>query len=388
MFGPDAVEELGDVVGRLGFSRVLIVSDKTLVDSGVVDRVRRPLDAVEFQVGVFGGGEPNPPLYAVDSLVRTAKDFNPDVLIGLGGGSNMDLAKAAATLLAHGGTCHDYAGDQLVPGPVFPLILAPTTAGTGSEVTASAVLNDTEAGRKFGILSNFLRPLVALVDPLLTVSCPPNTTADSGIDALTHAIESFTAVDNAAFPLPEGERTVYQGRHPLGDMLAERAIELIGRHLRRAVSDGSDLEAREGMSLAATLAGMSFSNVGVAVVHALEFSLNEVAHTSHGRGCGLLLPYVMRFNKSVQLQQTAKIAALLGEDVSGLDEETAADRAVDAVDRLKADIGIPATMRDVGVKPEWLPEMAEKAFALKRILRVNPRSVTQEGLAEILHSAL
>ena len=148
------------------------------------------------------------------------------------------------------------------------------------------------------------------------------------------------------------------------------------------------MEAREGMSLAATLAGMAFSNVGVAVVHALEFSLNEVAHTAHGRGCGLLLPYVMRFNKSARLHQTTKIAALLGENVSGLDEETAADRAVDAVHRLNADIGIPATMRDVGVSPKQLPEMAEKAFALKRILRVNPRPVTQEDLAGILQSAL
>ena len=208
------------------------------------------------------------------------------------------------------------------------------------------------------------------------------------MDALTHAVEAYMAVDNEAFPLPEGEQTVYQGRHPLADALAERAIQLIGRYLRRAVSEGSDLEARDGMSLAATLAGMAFSNVGVAVVHALEFSLNEVAHTAHGRGCGLLLPYVMRFNKSARLHQTAKIASLLGEDVSGLDEETAADRAVDAVARLNADIGIPATMRDVGVSPEQLPEMAEKAFALKRILRVNPRPVTQEDLAGILQSAL
>jgi alcohol dehydrogenase class IV len=388
LFGRNALDQLGDVAGRLGFRRVLLATDRPLVETGLADRVREPLAAAGLEVDVFDGGEPNPPLYAIDNLVGMAKDFSPDALVGLGGGSNMDLTKAAATLLAHGGTCHDYAGDQLVPGPVLPVILIPTTAGTGSEVTASAVLNDTEAGRKFAILSNFLRPTIALVDPLLTVSCPASITADAGIDALTHAVEAYMAVDNETFPLPEGERTVYQGRHPLADALAEQSIQLIGRHLRQAVSDGGDLEAREGMSLAATLAGMAFSNVGVAVVHALEFSLNEVAHTAHGRGCGLLLPYVMRFNKSARLHQAAKIAALLGEDVSGLDEEAAADRAVDAVARLNADIGIPATMSEVGVSPEQLPEMAEKAFALKRILRVNPRPVTQDDLAGILQSAL
>ena len=149
---------------------------------------------------------------------------------------------------------------------------------------------------KVGILSNYLRPAAAVVDPLLTVSCPPKVTADSGIDALTHAIEAYTAVDNALFPLPHGERSVYQGRHPFGDMLAERAVGLIGAHLRRAVRDGLDLEAREGMALGATLAGMAFSNVGVAAVHALEYPVGGATHCSHGAGNGLLLPYVMRDN--------------------------------------------------------------------------------------------
>jgi len=255
-------------------------------------------------------------------------------------------------------------------------------------VTAAAVLNDTDAGRKFGILSNHVRPLVAVVDPLLTVSCPPSVTADSGIDALTHAVESYLAIDNETFPLPVGESTVYQGCHPVADVLAEQAIELVGQHLRRAVSDGSDLKAREGMSLAATTAGMAFSNVGVAVVHALEYALGPVAHIPHGRGCGLLLPYVMRFNQSVRIERLAKISILLGEDVSGLDQQAAAERAIEAVVRLKADIGIPATISDVGVKPDDINEMAETAFAVKRILRVNPRQVTQQDLVEILKEAL
>src|SRR5205085_8004550 len=153
----------------------------------------------------------------------------------------------------------------------------------------------------------------------------------------THAIEAYTAVDNASFPLPQGERTVYQGRHPFGDMLAEKAISLIGTYLRRAVAHGHDLEAREGMALAATLAGMAFSNVGVAVVHALEYPVGGATHCSHGAGNGLLLPYVMRFNLPARRRELATVARLLGEDVTGLDEEAAAGRAVTAVERLRAD---------------------------------------------------
>src|SRR5579871_2460366 len=190
---------------------------------------------------------------------------------------------------------------------------------------------------KVGVLSNYLRPRVALVDPLLTLSCPPKVTADSGIDALTHAIEAYTAVDNATFPLPKGERTVYQGRHPFGDVFAEKAISLIGKYLRRAVSHGSDLEAREGMSLAATLAGLAFSNVGVALVHALEYPVGGAVPVSHGAGNGLLLPFVMRFNLPKRRREFAQIAALLGENVYGLSESAAAERAVTAVESLKRD---------------------------------------------------
>jgi alcohol dehydrogenase class IV len=228
---------------------------------------------------------------------------------------------------------------------------------------------------------------VAVVDPLLTVSCPPKVTADSGIDALTHAIEAYTAVDNTTFPLPAGERTVYQGRHPLSEALAEKAIALIGQHLRRAVANGNDLEAREGMALGATLAGLAFSNVGVAAVHALEYPVGGATHCSHGAGNGLLLPFVMRFNLPARRREFATIARLLGEDLAGLDEQTAAERAVTAADRLRNDIGVPGRLRDLGVKESQLRPFAERAFGIKRILRVNPRPVTVEDLEGILREA-
>jgi len=388
LFGRDAVHQLGDVAEQLAAGRVLIITDQSLVNAGVVDRVRDPLTKAGVGVDVFDGGEPEPPIHVVESAVERARSFGPDVLLGLGGGSNMDVAKATAVILTHGGSPKDYAGDQVVPGPVMPLVLVPTTSGTGSEITAAAVLCDTEQGSKFGILSNHLRPKVALVDPLLTVSCPPHVTAGSGIDALTHAVEAYTAIENERFPLPVGERTVYQGSHPVAESLGERAIRLIGQHLKRAVDEGGDVEAREGMALGATVAGMAFSNTGVAIVHAMEYAVSGTVHTPHGLGCGLLLPYAMRYNAPACLPRMARIAELLGEDVAGLDEETAAERAVTAVENLKAQIGIPAKLSDVGVQPDQIPGMAETAFTLKRILRVNPREVTEEALESIFNSAL
>jgi alcohol dehydrogenase class IV len=212
-------------------------------------------------------------------------------------------------------------------------------------------------------------------------------TADSGIDALTHAIEAYTAVDNEVFPLPHGTYSVYQGRHPFGDLFAEKAIRLIGQHLRRAVADGRDLDAREGMALAATLAGLAFSNVGVALVHALEYPVGGATHCSHGAGNGLLLPFVLRFNQAARRPELAAIARLLGEDVTGRGEAEAASRAIHAVERLRVDIGIPLRLRDLGVHEDQLRPFADKAFELKRILRVNPRTVTVEDLEGILRAA-
>lgn len=387
LFGRNATQQLGEVAARLGARRILLVTDPILVKAGLVEKVHIPLSEAGVVVEVFSGGEPEPSLRAAGAAIEAARDFHPDAILGLGGGSNIDLAKITATVLAHGGSPRDYVGDDKVPGPVAPLLCLPTTAGTGSEVSAASVLTDTENHMKVGILSNYLRPRVAVVDPLLTLTCPPRVTADSGIDALTHAIEAYTAVDNEVFPLPHGERTVYQGRHLFGDMLAEKAIALIGTHLRRAVAAGGDLEAREGMALAATLAGLAFSNVGVALVHALEYPVGGATHCSHGTGNGLLLPYVMEFNLPARRPQFAAIARLLGEDVAGLSEDDAAHRAVRAVEQLRADIGIPSRLRDLGVKEEQLRPFAEKTFSIKRILRVNPRAVTLAEVEGIFRAA-
>jgi alcohol dehydrogenase class IV len=388
IFGRKGILQVGEIARRLGAKRVLIVTDPVLEKAGLVDRARAPLAESGVAVTVFNGGEPEPSLRAADACSAVACSFQPEAILGLGGGSNMDLAKITATILTHGGSPRDYVGDDKIPGPIRPVLCVPTTAGTGSEVSAASVLTDSDTKIKVGILSNYLRPRVAVVDPELTYSCPPKVTADSGIDALTHAIEAHTAVDNADFPLPAGERTVYQGRHPLGDIMAEKAIALIGTHLRRAVANGSDAEARDGMSLGATLAGLAFSNVGVAVVHALEYPVGGATHCSHGAGNGLLLPFVMRFNLPARAREFATIARLLGEETVGLSEQAAAEKAIAAVEKLREDIGIPLRLRELGVQQRQLRPFAEKAFGIKRILRVNPRSVTVEDLEGILTAAL
>ncbi len=387
VFGPDAVQQLGELIARRKLARVFVVTDKILDGAGIVEQVREPLRAANITFEVFDGGEAEPSLNAARRAIEQAKRFEPQAILGLGGGSNMDLAKITAVQTTHGGTLGDFFGFDKVPGPVMPLICVPTTSGTGSEVSHAAVLTDTANEMKVSTLSNYLRPELAVVDPKLTLSCPKKVTADSGIDALTHAIEAYTATDYDKMETPPGEGSGYDGRYPLGECLAEMAIRLIGQHLITAVNEPNNLAAREGMSLAATIAGMSFSNCGVALVHALEYPLGGALHCSHGAGNGLLLPYVMRFNLPERKATFARIASLLGEDVNGLNEDQAAEQAIVAVEKLRRAIGIPERIRDIGGREEQLPTFAEKAFQIRRLQWVNPRRSTLEDFNAILRSA-
>ncbi len=387
VFGWGAVRKLPGLMLRRKFGRVFLVSDRVLAANGILDRVYGPLVEAGLDVEVLDCGEPEPSLDLAMEILEQARRYRPDVILGLGGGSNMDLAKVTAAAFSHGGSPRDYFGWDRIPGPVVPLVCVPTTSGTGSEVSHAAVLTDLENAIKVSTLSNYLRPAIAVVDPELTLSCPAKVTADSGIDALTHAIEACTAVDIDKMSLAENETAAYEGRTPLGECLAEKAIELIGRHLITAVREPGNREAREGMSLAATLAGMAFSNCAVAVVHALEYPMGGELHVSHGAGNGLLLPFVMRFNLPERRATFARIASLLGEDTSGRDDLAAAELAISAVERLKRAIGIPDRIRDLGGREDQLARFAAKAFTIKRLMMVNPRQPTEEDLLGILRAA-
>lgn len=386
VFGRGALAELSSLLLRRKLSRIFVVTDQRLAEVGLVERVVELLRAAKLTSELFLGGEPEPAIDTALIATEAARQFQPDCILALGGGSNMDLAKVVAVLLTHGGQPSQYFGFDKVPGPVVPLVCLPTTAGTGSEVSHAAVLTDKANHIKVSTLSQYLRPTLALVDPALTDGCPAKITADSGIDALTHAIEGYTAVDFDQLNEPAGP-VAYEGRHPLGDCLAEKAVSLVGQHLVTAVQDGANQAARDGMALAATLAGLAFSNCGVALVHALEYPIGGAVHVSHGAGNGLLLPFVMRFNLPVRQTAFARIAALLGENVSGLSEEAAAQQAIAAVERIRAKIGIAQRLRVLGLQREQLPLLAEKAFAIKRLMNTNPRQPTQSELLQILEQA-
>lgn len=387
IFGLGAVRDLPAAIRRLGVQRPMIITDPPLVRAGVLDRVRGPLLEAGLSCELFDDGEPEPSVACAERAVSAAREARPDALIGLGGGSNIDLAKIVAAVLTHGGGCLDYINYDKVPGPVLPLVAVPTTSGTGSEVSHAAVLTDTANHMKVSTLSAWLRPALAVVDPELTLSCPRQTTADSGIDALTHAIEAFTATHWPDLDAAPGGFAAYEGKSPIPDALAERAIRLIARHLRTAVHEPQNIEARTGMALAATTAGLAFSNAAVALVHAMEYPLGGAVHVTHGAGNGLLLPHVMRYLLPVRTAEYARVAELLGEEIAGVTPETAAGRAIEAVERLCDEIGIPRRIRDLGGRENQLAGFAERAFAIKRLMALTPCPVTAEDILRVYRAA-
>ena len=387
VFGRGAAQQIGDIVHQLKAQRVLLVTDQGLIAAGLHEDIERSLSEVGIETDRFDGGSAKATLGRVEACKQAAEDRNYDALIALGGGSNVDTAKTVAVLLRYGGVAEDYFGEDKVPGPSTPLIAVSTTAGTGSEVTASAILSDPDNQRRAAIISPYIRPKVAIYDPLLTVSCPPKLTADAGIDALTQAIESYMVINYHSEITGYSPSSGYQGMYPLVEMMAEQAIELSGKFLRGAVHQGNNLEAREGMHYAAMLAGMAFSNAGLNAVHALEYPVGVHTGHTHGAIVGLLLPYVMAYNLPACTNQLAKVAELLGEAVTGLSAWDAAQKSVDSVQHLKADIGIPMRLRELGVEKSDLASFAETASKLTRLTQLNPRPLDLEGLGQILQNA-
>jgi alcohol dehydrogenase class IV len=386
IFGLGSARRTGEVVRGLGAQRACIITDEGLVEAGLHAVLLEALADAGVEAGLYDGSQAKPTLEAVAACVETLRGKGYETLVALGGGSNIDLAKAVAVVLQHGGTAEDYFGEHQVPGPILPLVAVSTTAGTGSEVSGASVLADPENQRRASILSNQIRPRAAIYDPLMTLSCPPEVTADAGIDALTHAVEAYMAVDSALDQGPD-RPGLYTGRSPLSDLLAEEAISLVGQFLRRAVYKGGDLEAREGMHLASLLAGLSFSNAGLTAVHALEYPVGVATGCTHGQGNGLFLPFVMEYNIPACAGRLATVAQLLGEPVEGLPDWAAAQEAVAAVERLKADIGIPANLSELGVERDDLRALAEATAQLTRLLEINPRPLDADALAEILDRA-
>jgi len=370
-FGVGALNTIGDEAGKLGAKRALIVTDPTVYKSGLVEPVKDQLASAGLSVEVFSESEPEPTLPKLNVAAKAFPKGGFDLLVGVGGGSSMDTAKGFSILLAHGGEGQDYLGVGKVPGPGIPLFTIPTTAGTGSEVTNIAIFGDPDKELKLGIVSPYILAQVAFVDPTLTYGCPPGVTAVAGIDALVHAIESYTSVRSNTFT----------------DALALDAMRLIVGSLRTAVNNGSDEEARNHMSEGALLAGIAFGNAGVAAVHALAYPLGARFHTSHGVANGLLLPYVMECNLPANLPKYAVVAQMLAEKTEGLSLREGAERGLKAVKVLVADIGIPLHLRDLGVPEEALEGMAVATMDVTRLLANNPKKLTLDDVRGIWRNA-
>ncbi|MET3506585.1 iron-containing alcohol dehydrogenase family protein [Halalkalibacter oceani] len=384
VFGNGSIQQLNNVLQRLNATKLLIVTDQGIRKAGILDRVVPLLEKENYQTVIYDEVVSDPPAQmAIDCAEYAKSQFEPDCIIGLGGGSCIDIAKLSALLLTHGGHPLDYA-KKAVPGPTTSVVAIPTTAGTASEVTTVAVVQDVENKIKLGVSDEYLRPDVALLDPELTIGLPPYTTACSGIDALSHAIESYMTKSFAHLD-SEG---VFQGSSPLSDSLAYKAIELIANNLTTAVHQGSNLEARGNMLLASLIAGMAFSNSGTGAVHALAYPINGIVKSPHGEVTGLLLPYVMQYNSTVQKSKMIDIAKAFGIDTSLMPKQEAVLAASTAVLNLVEEIGLPTRLSQIGIKEKDVPVIAEKAIGIDRLIRTNPRTPRVSDFEKLLNNAL
>lgn len=347
-FGEGVSGTVGDEAAGLGGTRALIVTDKGVRAAGLIDPLVEALTDAGLTAVVFDDVAGNPRDTNVTEGASLASDEGCDVLVAVGGGSPIDCAKGIAAVHKYGGVIQDYESQPdcwfKVPGPVTPLVAIPTTAGTGAEVTFWAVITDTSRSYKMGVGDPNLAPKVALVDPALTISLPASMTAATGMDALTHAVEAYTA----------------RCAQPMSDALALAAIELVANNLRPVYANGENAQARHNMMLASLLAGVAFANSDVAGVHAMGEVIGGFYDTPHGVAMAIYLPVIMEFNAIANPAKYAKIARLFGEPVDSLSPMAAARKAADAVRQLAAELDIP-TARQVGVRDEDLGELAKRA---------------------------
>lgn len=371
VFGLGAFASLPEHLRDLKISRPLVVIDRNLAEAGFRDKVSAVLEGARISYALYDKTEPEPPLELADEGTRLALKKRCDGVVGIGGGSAMDLAKAIAVLAANKAKAEDFLGLNKVPGPGLPKIMVPTTAGTGSEVTFTAVFIRKKLKKKEGMNSPYLYPELALLDPELTLSLPPHPTATTGIDALCHAIESYTSI-NAS---------------PMSELMSLEAIRLISENLRTAVHDGTNIEAREAMLLGSLYAGLGLANAGVTAVHSLSYPLGGKYGVSHGLANTIMLPRVMAFNLPGALEKFVDIAEVMGEVVDDLPLREAAYLAVEAVEALIEDCGVMTTLEELEIPQEEFAELAKVALTVARPLANNPCKMTAEEMVELYQEA-
>ena len=364
IFGLNLTDNIADEVKALNGRNVLLVTDPLIAKTDAFATIKGKLGAAEISFLLYDKVEPEPPLVLAEEVAELARRKKVDAVLAVGGGSTMDLGKVAALSITNPGRVESYIGMNLVKSRSAPLICAPTTSGSGSEVTQFAVLKIGE--KKRSIISRNIVPDSVILDPMLTLSMPPKITANSGVDALSHAVEAVLSMDAS----------------PLTDALAFQAINLFARNIRTAYREGSNIEARSAMHLAATVSGISFTNARVVVGHSISQTFAPIFNVPHGQSCAMALPYAMEFYLSTTPERLASIAIAMDESAVGLEAEKAAKEAVHIVRKLVEDLNIPLSLKKVGVPEEKLSMLAE--LCIKDWPRPNsPRPLTKEAVLEV-----
>ena len=407
-FGIGATEELGYELRTLGVRKVLLVTDGRLWEHGLIDKAKAVIEGEKISLVIYDEVQCEPTDVSMRQAIEKTKGVDFDAIVALGGGSTIDTAKAVNLYHTHPADLMDYINAPIgkgkpVPGPLKPLVALPTTSGSGSETTTVIVLDLPELHLKTGISHQHIRPTVALVDPLNTLSAPPAVTAATGLDVLTHAAESFTIKPYDMRPKPKdpSARPPYIGANPIADLWSEKAIEWGGKYLRRACYNGADVEAKSHMAMAATFAGIGFGNAGVHIPHALGYPIagmvkgwippgyaTEKPMVPHGLSVSLTAAANFRFTAPSNPEKHARIAALLGVNTEGLPAMEAALKLPEAFTRLMRDIGSPNGLRAVGYSEADIPGLVEGGMKQQRLLVGSPRPVTREELTRIVEESM
>jgi len=371
LMGPGCLNDAGAEIKSLGFKKALIVTDKVLCDIKLVDKLTDVLDTNNIQYAIYNETKPNPTVTNVDDGLELLNKEKCDFVISFGGGSPHDCGKGIALLATNGGNIKDYEGVNMSPKPQLPLVAINTTAGTASEMTIFSIITDEERHIKMALVDKHLNPIMAVNDPLLMTAMPKSLTAATGMDALTHAVEAY--VSTAATPIT--------------DACALMAMKLISNHLRDAVADGNDEEARDKMAYAEYLAGMAFNNAVLGYVHAMAHQLGGFYDLPHGVCNAVLLPYVQEYNAQVVPGKLKEVAEAMGIDVSEMNDEQGAQAAISAIKELSKDIDIPQGLTSLGVKEDDIKVLAENA--LKDACGfTNPKQATLEEIMTIFKNAM
>ncbi len=371
IFGRGSLSQIGESVIRIGASKVFLVSDEDVIRAGWVDLAVHYLQAAGLETEIFSALTTNPKDCEVTEGVQRYLASGCDGIVAVGGGSPTDVAKAIAILATNGGILQDYEGINKISRPLPPMLIAPSTAGAGSEVSQFAIIVDTTRKLKMSIISKSLVPDIAIVDPELVKTMDSKLAAATGLDAFTHGIESYVSL----------------AATPLTDIHALKAIQLISRNLRRAVADRQDMEANSNMSMASLAAGLAFSNAILGATHAMTHQVDGLIDQHHGETNASILPFVMEFNLSACPERFRDIAEAMGEDVAGLTPMAAAERAVAAVRQLISDIGLAKGLGEIGLTEEFIPLLSENALK-DACLVTNPRQATREDIADIFRKCL